>query len=61
MLELLMDLILGSCWIWVKLVMDKALKEVCWLEELPGGWSNVMYGADVLSGSFRQRRNQRTR
>jgi hypothetical protein len=25
MLELLIDLILGSCWIWVKLVMDKAL------------------------------------
>ena len=32
--ELLMDLILGSCWIWVKLVMDKALEEVCWVEEL---------------------------
>ena len=34
MLELLMDLFRGPCWIWVKLVMDKALKEACWLEEL---------------------------
>ena len=35
-LELLMDLILGSCWIWVKLVVDKALQEVCCLEGLWG-------------------------
>ena len=33
MLEFLMDLRFGSCWIWVKCVMDKALKEVRWLEE----------------------------
>jgi hypothetical protein len=33
MLELLVDLILGS-WIWAKFVMGKTLKEVCWLEEL---------------------------
>ena len=36
MLELLVDLILGS-WIWAKFVMGKALKEVCRLEELCGG------------------------
>ena len=35
-LELLMDLILGSCWIWVKLVVDKTLQEVCCLEGLWG-------------------------
>ena len=35
-LELLMDLILVSCWIWVKLVVDKALHEVCCLEGLWG-------------------------
>jgi len=34
-LELLMDLILGSCWIWVKFLLDKALQ--CWVEELCGG------------------------
>ena len=33
-LDLLIDLILGSSWIWVKLVMDRALKKVCWLDEL---------------------------
>jgi len=32
MLELLMDLILGSCWFWVKLLLDRALQR--WVEDL---------------------------
>ena len=42
-----MDLILGHCWIWVKFVMDKALKEVCWLEELVRVVEQL-YGADAV-------------
>ena len=45
-----MDLILGHCWIWVKLVMDKALKEVCWLEELVRVVEQL-YGADAVKVS----------
>ena len=49
MLELLMDLILRSCWIWVKFVVDRGLKEACWRKELVRGWSNVMYETPALA------------
>ena len=37
MIEFFIDLILASCWIWAKSVMNEALKEVNWLEEVVRG------------------------
>jgi hypothetical protein len=38
----------------VKFVMDRGLKEACWLKELVRGWSNVMYETPALASIFKK-------
>ena len=45
----LLELVLGSCWIWLKVVMDQARAVT--------RWSGVMYGANALSENWRRKKN----